>query len=612
MAKKRGEEARAKHRSAREVGSTFRLPTGDAEKAHNAWGTIRRLMGYLGKYPLSLLGVIVLVIASTGFDVIGPYLMSVAIDEYIASGDLSGLLRTVLLMVGTYLATALTAWLQVYVMAGVAQFAVRDMRNDFFLSLQRLPLRFFDQKAHGDTLSRLTNDLDNVSSTLTESVTSFLTSVLTVASVAAMMLWINMPLALISLTTFLLMLSLISQIAKHSRRGFREQQQALGALNGIVEENISGARVVVAYGRGDAAIEHFAAANDKLVKAETRAQFFGTVMPPLTVFVNTMGLAIVAGIGGYMAVQGDVTVGVIAAFISYVRRFGLPLGQIANLYNTIQSAIAGAERVFETIDETPEPPDAPNAVVLDKVKGEVVFDNVCFGYKKDIPVLKNVSLRVELGQTFALVGPTGAGKTTIVNLLTRFYDIDSGNIYIDGCEIRQIQRQNLRRQLSIVLQDTFLFGDTVMENIRYGRLGATDDEVIAAAKLANADAFIRQLPHGYATNLSERGSNLSQGQRQMLSIARAILANRPILILDEATSSVDTRTEMNIQQALLRLVEGRTSFVIAHRLSTIRNVDQILVLREGEIVERGSHEALLDARGFYHQVYMSQFKNPLS
>ena len=594
------------------MGNALLMAVGDAEKAHNVWSTVRRLMGYLGNYTATLLGVFALVVANTATSVATPYLIGLAIDEYIAVGDLPGLVRILYVLGAVYVVMSLTAWLQIYVMAGASQRAVRDMRNDFFKKLQSLPLRVFDQKAHGDLLSRLTNDVDNLGNILTESFTALASSVLLVAGIAAMMLWLNATLAIICLITFPLMFFLIGQIAKHSRQGFRAQQHALGALDGIVEETLSGIRVVIAYGRGDSAIEQFAASNDKLTHAETHAQFFATLMPSLTAFINNLGFAIVAFSGGYMALQGNATVGTIAAFIFFVRLFTLPLGRIATLYNTIQSAIAGAERVFEIIDETPEPPDAPNAVVLDEVKGEVIFDNVCFGYEEDVPVLKNINMRVAPGQTFALVGPTGAGKTTIVNLLTRFYDIDSGNIYIDGCEIRQIQRQNLRQQLSIVLQDTFLFGDTVMENIRYGRLGATDDEVIVAAKLANADAFIHRLPYGYDTELSERGSNLSQGQRQMLSIARAILADRPILILDEATSSVDTRTEMNIQQALLRLMEGRTSFVIAHRLSTIRNVDQILVLHEGEIVERGSHEALLDARGFYHQIYMSQFKNPLS
>ena len=416
------------------------LRMGEGEKARNVRGTVRRLMAYMRDYTATLLGVVALVIASTSFNISGPYLMSLAIDEYIVSGDLPGLARIVLLLVGVYIALSLSSWLQIYLMAGVSQYAVRNMRNDFFAKLQVLPIRFFDQKAQGDILSRATNDLDRISTILTESTTAFISSALALAGVAAMMLWLNMPLALISLSILPIMFFLIGQVAKHSRRGFGERQHALGALNGIVEETISGGRVVVAYGRGDSAIANFAASNDKLTQSDTRAQFFGTLMPPLTFFMNNMGVTIVAFAGGYMAVQGDVTVGVIAAFLVYMRQFSIPLGRIANLYNTIQSAIAGAERVFETIDEQPEPPDAPEAVVLDKVNGEVVFDKVCFGYEKDVPILKNISLRVAPGQTFALVGPTGVGKTTIINLLTRFYDIDSGSIYIDGCDIRQIQR----------------------------------------------------------------------------------------------------------------------------------------------------------------------------
>jgi ATP-binding cassette subfamily B protein len=328
----------------------------------------------------------------------------------------------------------------------------------------------------------------------------------------------------------------------------------------------------------------------------------------MTNFVNNVGFAIVAGAGGWMAVRGLASVGTIAAFISYARQFTMPLNQIANLYNTIQSALAGAERVFEVIDETSEFEDIPDVIPLEPVKGKVVFDSVCFGYEKDVPVLKKVSMHAKRGDTIALVGPTGAGKTTIVNLLTRFYDVDSGMVSIDGKDIRQMRKDELRRALGIVLQDTFLFADTVMESIRYGRLHASDDEVIAAAKLANADQFIHRLPQGYHTMLSERGSNLSQGQRQLLAIARAILANPSILILDEATSSVDTRTEKNIQEAMLRLMEGRTSFVIAHRLSTIRDADAILVINQGEIIERGTHEFLLEQKGFYHHLYMSQFK----
>ena len=581
---------------------------GDDERARDIRGTTRRLLGYMRRYKGTLIGVVGLVVITTGLEVAGPYLMARAIDEYIAYSDLPGLFQITLLLAGVYVAMALTSWLQTFIMARVSQNSVRDLRQDLFDRLQVLPLRFFDRRASGDIMSRVTNDVDNISSVLSDSVTQLINSVLTLVGVSAMMFWMDWPLALISLLTFPLMASLTGQVAKRARRGFREQQAALGALNGMVEETIAAEQVVKAYGREQASIEAFEKFNNRLKYAGTRAQFFGTLMPPLTFFVNNMGLVIVAFAGGYMAVQGDVTIGVIAAFISYVRQFGRPLGQVANLYNSIQSALAGAERVFETIDEFPEAPDMPDAAALDQVRGDVVFDRVCFGYEKDVPVLKEVGLHARPGEKIALVGPTGAGKTTIVNLLTRFYDIDSGAIYIDGHDIRQVKREALRRQLGIVLQDTFLLSDTVRENILYGRLDASDEEVVDAAKLANADPFIHRLPQGYDTVLSERGGNLSQGQRQMLAIARAALADPSILILDEATSSVDTRTEMRIQQALLRLMEGRTSFIIAHRLSTIRNVDEILVIDDGQIIERGSHRALLEAEGFYYNLYMSQFK----
>jgi ATP-binding cassette subfamily B protein len=404
------------------------------------------------------------------------------------------------------------------------------------------------------------------------------------------------------------MVFLSGQIAMRTRRGFKEQQESLGDMNGIIEETITGQHVVKAYVRERVVLEQFEDANRRLQRAATRAEILSGFVGPMMNMINNFSFAIIAGAGGWMAVQGTASVGTIATFISYARQFSRPLNQLAQLYATIQSAIAGAERVFEIIDEVPELADAPDAQPLGEIRGDVGFDEVYFGYDKNVPVLKNVDLHAEPGQTIALVGPTGAGKTTIVNLLTRFYDIDKGSIHIDGVDIREVKKHDLRRQLGIVLQDMFLFSGTVMENIRYGRLDATDEEVIAAAKLANADTFIHRLPHGYQTELAERGGNLSEGQRQLVSIARAILADPSILILDEATSSVDTRTEKHIQEAMLRLMEGRTSFVIAHRLSTIREADKILVVDGGEIVERGTHHELLDKKGFYHNLYMSQFK----
>jgi ATP-binding cassette subfamily B multidrug efflux pump len=578
------------------------------ERAKDIRGTALRIWGYLKRQKRALIGTTLLVAVSSGLGLLGPYLMGKAIDDHILQGDLPGLVRTALLMIGAYLVTSLTIWLQTYVMSAASQHTIADIRNELFAKLQTLSLRFFDQRTHGELMSRLANDVENISMVLTQSVTMLLSSALSIVGVAAMMFLINYRLALISLVTIPLMMLLSQSIAKHTRAGFREQQEGLGTLNGIIEETVTGQQVVKAYVREQAVIEEFEEANRTLRRASTKAQALAGTMGPLGNFVNNVGFAVVAGAGGWMAVQGVATVGTIASFVNYARQFSRPLNQIANLYNSIQSAIAGAERVFEIIDEVPELQDTPNALSLENVQGDVVFDDVCFGYEKDVPVLKHVSLHAEPGQTIALVGPTGAGKTTIVNLLTRFYDIDSGSIHIDGLDIRQVKKDDLRRTLGIVLQDMFLFSGAVMENIRYGRLDATDEEVIAAAKLANADQFIHRLPHGYQTELSERGSNISQGQQQLISIARAILADPGILILDEATSSVDTRTEKHIQEAMLRLMEGRTSFVIAHRLSTIREADLILVINDGEIVERGTHEELLARQGFYHHLYVSQFK----
>jgi ATP-binding cassette subfamily B multidrug efflux pump len=578
------------------------------EKAQNRRGTLMRVWGYLQRQKWGLMAVVLLVALASGLDLAGPYLMGVAIDKYILKGDLPGLARLAVLMFGVYMATALVVWLRIYVMAAVAQRTVRDLRNDLFAHFQTLSLRYIDQRSHGELMSRLTNDVENVSNVLNESVTNLISSVISIVGVAVVMFIINWRLALVSLVTLPLMAVLSQTVAKRTRRGFQQQQKMLGDVNGLIEETITGQRVVMAYGREKVAIEQFETTNQGLRRASTQAQIFGGVMGPMSNFINNIGFAIVAGAGGWMAVKQLATIGTIAAFINYARQFTFPINMIANLYNTIQSAIAGAERVFQIIDEPPEMPDAPDALALDSVRGEVVFNHVCFGYDPDVPVLKEVNLHAQPGQTIALVGPTGAGKTTIVNLLSRFYDVDSGGIAIDGVDLRQYRKDDVRRELGIVLQDTFLFSDTVMENIRYGKLEASDEDVMAAARLANADQFIHRLQHGYQTQLSERGSNLSQGQRQLLSIARAILADPGILILDEATSSVDTRTEKHIQEAMLRLMHGRTSFVIAHRLSTIREADSILVINNGEIIERGTHKQLTEQKGFYWNMYTSQFK----
>ena len=578
------------------------------ERARDVGGAMTRLWRYLRRRRYKLIGVILLAVATTAFTLLGPYLMGLAIDRYISVGRRAGLGTIALTMLGGYLLGSLASWAQAFLMVRVAQETVRELRWDLFGKLQTLSLRFLDGRAHGDLMSRMTNDVENINTVLNENVTSFLASGLMLLGVATMMLTLNAPLAAVSLLIVPLMAGLTRYVATHSREGFRQQQAAMGQLNGLIEETISGAKVVQAYGLEQMSVEEFDRANERLRAGSIYAQTYAGIMGPGGNLVYNFGFLMVASVGGLLSIEGLATVGTIAAFLSYTQQLRGPIGQIANLFNTIQSALAGAERVFEIHDVEPEIADAPDAVRLGDVRGEVVFDDVSFGYLPDVPVLQHVSLTARPGQTIALVGPTGAGKTTIINLLSRFYDVDAGRITVDGADIRQIEKASLRRTLGIVLQDTFLFSESVLENVRYGRPEATEEEVVAAARMANADYFIRRLPEGYDTMLSERAENLSQGQRQLLAIARAILANPGILILDEATSSVDTRTERRIQEAMLRLMKGRTSFVIAHRLSTIREADCILVIREGEIVERGTHAELLALRGFYHHLYMSQFK----
>jgi len=578
------------------------------EKAQDVRGALMRLATYLKPFVGVLVVVLLLVVVATVLTVVGPYLIGVAIDRNIGSKDLAGLLRTVTLMIGVYGFRWLVQVGQNYLMADVTQKALRNLRRDLFEHLQTLSLGFFDRNPHGELMSRLTNDVDAISRAVSENLTQMIASLLTLAGIVVSMFAINVWLALGTLGVLPLMVWLVGFVGKRTRRGYRKLQRELGRLNGIMEETFSGQRVVVAFRQQKAALSEFDEANRSVRDYGVKAQIYPMLIPPLMGILSNANIAVVAGLGGWLALQGLASVGTIATFISYSRQFAGPLRHLGDLYNQIQAGLAGAERVFDVIDEVPELQDAPDAVDLTDIEGEVVFDQVEFGYIPDQPVIREMSFRAKPGETIALVGPTGAGKTTMINLLTRFYDIQAGRISIDGQDIRQVRKDSLRRQLGIVLQDTILFTDSVMENIRYGRLDATDEEVIAAAKLANADRFIRRLPDGYHTKLAEQGSNLSLGQRQLLAIARAMLANPRILILDEATSSVDTRTEAHIQEALLRLMAGRTSFVIAHRLSTIRNADLVLVIDEGRIIERGTHDELLAMRGAYHRLYMSQFR----
>jgi len=578
-----------------------------AVKAENPKETLKRLWEYLKPHRLKLLFIFSLVIVTSLLMLAGPYLIGRAIDNYIIPKNFRGLLSLVIFMGCLYIVNSLLMWLQGYISIRTVQSIVFNLRKDLFNKLQSLPLRFFDSTPHGDVMSRLTNDIDTINMSLGTSLTQFFSGIVSIIGTIFIMLRMSHILTLVSMIVVPLTLLITTVVSSRTRESFLANQTILGQLNGIAEENINGLKVVKIFAREEKEIEKFQSVNEELRKAGTRAQIFAGVMGPLMNVVNNLSFAIIAGFGGWFAAKSIVSVGTVASFIIYSRQFTRPINELANLFNMIQSAIASAERVFRVMDEPPELVDPPDAVELKDVKGEVEFKNVYFSYKEGVPVLKDINFYVKPGETIALVGPTGAGKTTIVNLLTRFYDVDSGCILIDGIDIRKIKRSCLRSLLGIVLQDTYLFSVSIKDNIRYGRLDATDEEVIEAARLANAEHFILRLPKGYDTVLTDGGENLSQGQRQLLAIARAILADPAILILDEATSNVDTKTEKQIQSAMLNLMKGRTSFVIAHRLSTIRNADMMLVINNGEIVERGTHEELLKKKGFYYNLYMSQF-----
>lgn len=576
----------------------------------NRRGTVRRLWQYLAHYRAALAGVAVLVVLSSALVLMAPYLIGRTIDMCVAKAGLRPLARMMGLMLLVQVLTSAAFWLQTVGAIVIAQQAGRDIRRDLFDHMQTLSLRFFDGHPHGELMSRLTNDTDTVTSTMGDCVTQLVNCVLMVAGAAVIMCAMNWRLAIATMATVPLVTAATAWLGAKTRQGYRDRQQSLGTLNGIVEETIHGQRVVKVCQREQDAIRKFSAANAELRRCGIKAVMFIGFMGPAMGVCRNLGFAVLAGTGGWLVTRGLATIGTVAAFVNYADQFNRPLNQIANLYGMVQSALAGAERVFAIMDEPPEAEDASGGTDLTNVRGDVEFQNVSFGYKPDATVLKEITFRAPAGQTTALVGPTGAGKTTIINLLTRFYDVDKGCIRVDGQDIRELRRDSLRRSLGIVLQDTVLFTGTVRDNIRYGRLEATDAEVEAAARLANADQFIRHLPAGYDTQLSDSGSSLSQGQRQLLAIARAMLADPAILILDEATSSVDTRTEIHVQEAMQRLLHGRTSFIIAHRLSTIRKADCIMVIEDGRIVERGNHADLLARQGAYHRLYTSQFATP--
>ncbi|KAA0546222.1 ABC transporter ATP-binding protein [Bacillus sp. BGMRC 2118] len=578
-------------------------------KAKNFWGTIHRLWKYLSEKKFLLSLVLVMVIISSALGLLGPYLIGVVIDEYIVERKAEGLLTMIAGLVGIYIFYSISMWLQAIWMIGIAQNTVRKMRNQLFRHLHMLPIPFFDKRQHGELMSRVTNDIENVSATLNSSVIQIFSSVLTLIGTVTVMLWISPLLTFITMLIIPAMFLGLRWITSRTSLLFKETQKNLGNLNGYIEESISGQRIIKAFSQEDKVIEEFMEKSEKLKASAFWAQTITGFIPKLMNMLNNLSFAIIAGVGGIFALKGWISIGEIVIFAEYSRQFTRPVNELANQFNMLLSAVAGAERVFEIIDEQEEESDEKEAIVLHDVKGEVEFKNASFSYEKGGDTVKDLTFHVNPGQTVALVGPTGAGKTTVINLLSRFYEINSGSIIIDGHEISAIKRESLRNFMGFVLQDSFLFEGTIMENIRYGRLDATDEEVIEAAKLANAHSFIKKLPDEYQMLLRQDGSGISQGQRQLLSIARAILANPSILVLDEATSSIDTITEMKIQEALGRLMEGRTSFVIAHRLNTIQNADLILVLKDGQIIESGSHAELLKQKGFYYELYHSHLED---
>ncbi len=589
------------------------------ERAKDFKGTLKRLLEYLSPRRVQLMVVFLFAGLSTVFSIVGPKIMGKATTK-LAEGlmakirgipgarvDFSYIGHILLVLGGLYGLSALFSYVQQYTMAGVAQGTVYDMRRDVSAKLSRLPLKYFDGRPYGEILSRVTNDVDLVSSTLQQSLTQFISSIVTMVGVIAMMLSISPTLTALTLVVLPASAVLTMFVAKRSQKFFAGQQKSLGELNGHVEEMYAGHRIVKAFGFEDKSIKEFEAINAQLYDYSWKAQFISGVMFPLMNLIGNLGYVIVCVVGGIFVAQARIAIGDIQAFINYSRQFTQPIAQTANIANIIQSTVAAAERVFEILDEPEEIRDSLNAGTVQNARGDVQFVDVGFSYKADTPLLDGLNIDVKSGQTVAIVGPTGAGKTTLVNLLMRFYEIDSGRIAVDGIDIRDISRASLRRAFGMVLQDTWLFEGTIKDNIAYGRQDATDEEIVNAAKAAHADHFIRTLSEGYATVLKEDAGNISQGQMQLLTIARAVLADPAMLILDEATSSVDTRTEIQIQEAMERLMHGRTSFVIAHRLSTIKDADLILVMNQGKIVEQGKHLKLLADEGFYADLYNSQF-----
>jgi ATP-binding cassette, subfamily B, multidrug efflux pump len=577
-------------------------------KTKNFSQTIKRIWQLLSVEKGLLLTVLLLVILSCGLGLLGPYLIGYTVDVYIVGGKQNGLAVLLFSLAAVYIFYSLTLWLQNYWMIGISQRTVYKLRSGLFRHLHQLPIRFFDSRQHGELMSRMTNDIENVSSTLNSSVIQIFSSLLMLIGTVSVMLWLSPVLTLITLLIVPVMFLGMKWITTRTSQFFKAQQKNIGDINGFIEETISGQRIIKAFSQEQKVIEQFQTKNTRLKGSGFWAQTYSGFIPKLMNMLNNMSFTIIAGIGGILALNGYISVGVMIIFAEYSRQFTRPLNDLANQFNTLLSAVAGAERVFEILDEKAEELEEKVYNSLTDVKGEVHFEHVSFSYEEGGDTIRDINFKVKPGQTIALVGPTGAGKSTVLNLLSRFYEPNSGEIYVDDVAISTIKRQDLREQMAFVLQDPFLFQGTIRDNIRYGKLQASDGEVEQAAKLANAHSFIMRLPNQYDTILTQDGSGISQGQKQLLSIARALVANPRILILDEATSNIDTVTELKIQEALHRLLDGRTSFVIAHRLNTIQRADCILVLKDGQIIESGSHQELLENGGFYSELYDSQLK----
>ena len=591
----------------------------NGEKAKDFSGAVKKLLRYMSKYKIRLIGMMIFAIVGTVFNIVGPKILGKATTELFnglvakvnGTGgiDFDKIGKILLWTLGLYLCSAAFSFVQGFIMTGISNDVSYSLRKDISGKMNRLPMKYYESRTYGEVLSRITNDVDTLQQGLNQSITQLITSVTTLIGVFIMMLSINVWMTLCALLILPCSMFIISKVMKRSQKYFRQQQKYLGDVNGQVEEVYAGQNIVKAFNKEDAVMATFEETNKKLYESGWKSQFFSGMMMPIMQFVGNIGYVMVALLGGFMTIKGAIEVGDIQSFFQYIRNFTQPVQQIAQVTNMMQSAAAASERVFEFLEEEEEEQTVEHPVTLENgVEGHVTFEHVSFGYRPDQIIIKDFSEQVQPGQKIAIVGPTGAGKTTLVKLLMRFYDVNSGRMLIDGHDIREFDRRNLRECFGMVLQDTWLFNGTIMENIRYGRLDATDEEVIAAAKAAHAHRFIQTLPEGYNTVLNEEASNVSQGQKQLLTIARAILADNRLLILDEATSSVDTRTEERIQKAMDNLMKGRTSFVIAHRLSTIKDADVILVMKDGDIIEQGNHEELLAMNGFYANLYNSQFE----